>query len=190
VKARKAANDPNLADAEALSALARGDVSALGVIYDRHRAAIFQFVSRATGNAADVEDIVHATFITATKAAATFDGRASCRPWLLGIAGRLVHRRQRSLSRFGRALRELTLREAQRSIDPANQLDARDGVAQVAAALEELTEPKRVVLLLADVESLACQEIADALEIPIGTVWTRLHHARKELRELVRGRRS
>ena len=182
---RKAASAASPTDGEALSALARGEISALGVLYDRHRTAIFQFVARATGNAEDVEDLVHATFVTATKAASSFDGRDSCRPWLVGIAGKLVHRRRRSLFRFGRALSELTLREGQRSVDPAHQLGARDDVARVAAALQKMTEAKRLVLLLAEVESLGCQQIADALEIPIGTVWTRLHHARKELRELL-----
>ena len=176
---------PGPTDREALTAIARGEISALGVLYDRHRAAVFQFVARATSNAADVEDLVHATFVTAAKAAAGFDGRESCRPWLVGIAGKLLHRRRRSLFRFGRALNELTLREAQRSVDPAHQLGARDDVARLAAALPKMTEAKRLVLLLAEVENLGCKEIAEALEIPIGTVWTRLHHARKELRELL-----
>ncbi len=96
----------------------------------------------------------------------------------------------RSLFRFGRALSELTLREAQRSVDPAHQLGARDDVARLAAALPKMTEAKRLVLLLAEVENLDCKAIADALEIPIGTVWTRLHHARKELRELLREEES
>jgi RNA polymerase sigma-70 factor (ECF subfamily) len=175
----KLATEPT--DAESLLALSRGEIGALGVLYDRHRNAVFQFVSRALGNGADVEDLVHATFFTATKAAASFDGRTSCRPWLIGIAGRLIHRRRRSLLRFGRALGELAIRESNRVVDPVRQLDARDRVEQVARALRKMSEPKRLVLLMAEVEHLECQEIATALDIPIGTVWTRLHHARKEL---------
>ena len=168
-------------DGEALVALAGGEIGALGVIYDRHRASVFQFVARALGNPADVEDVVHATFMTAAKASASFDGRETCRPWLIGIAARLVHRRRRSLFRLGRALGELTFHETHRVVDPVRQLGARDQVAQVARALQKLSAAKRLVLLLTEVEGLSCQDVAAALEIPIGTVWTRLHHARKEL---------
>jgi RNA polymerase sigma-70 factor (ECF subfamily) len=172
-------------DREALAALAQGEIGALGVIYDRHRAAVFQFVARAVGNPADVEDVVHATFMTATKAASSFDGRETCRPWLVGIAGRLVQRRRRSLFRFGRALREFTFHEATRVLEPTRHLGARDQVAQMAAALQKLSEAKRLVLLLTEVEGLTCQEVANALEIPVGTVWTRLYHARKGLQRLL-----
>jgi RNA polymerase sigma-70 factor (ECF subfamily) len=175
-------------DGEALAALAQGDISALGTIYDRHRSTVVQFVSRAVSNSADVEDVVHATFLTAIRAAGSFDGRDSARPWLLGIAGRLVHRRRRSLMRFGRAMGELVWHQTRHWVDPTQQLGARDEVGRVAAGLQKLSEAKRVVLLLAEVENLSCQEIAEALEIPIGTVWTRLHHARKELSELLEDR--
>jgi RNA polymerase sigma-70 factor (ECF subfamily) len=50
-----------------------------------------------------------------------------------------------------------------------------------------LSQPKRVTLLLAEVEGLSCPEIAAALDIPVGTVWTRLHKARRELRQLLDG---
>jgi RNA polymerase sigma-70 factor (ECF subfamily) len=180
--------NPNSAvatDADALRALAGGDIGALGVLYDRHRAAIFQFAARALGNAADVEDVVHATFLTATKAAASFDGRETCRPWLVGIAARLIHRRRRGLFRFSRALAELSIHEAERSLDPASQLGARDQIARLDVALRHLSEAKRLVLLMSEVEGLSCQEVAKALEIPVGTVWTRLHHARKDLLQLL-----
>lgn len=184
-QARKASGGAVATDSEALADLAKGDISALGTIYDRHRSSVVQFVARAVNNGADVEDLVHATFLTAIRAAGSFDGRESARPWLLGIAGRLVHRRRRSLMRFGRAMGELMWHQTRSWVDPTHQLGARDAVGRVAAGLQRLSEAKRVVLLLAEVENLSCQEIAEALEIPIGTVWTRLHHARKELSQLL-----
>jgi RNA polymerase sigma-70 factor (ECF subfamily) len=174
-----------LSDAAALAAISEGHISALGVIYDRYHAAVASFVRRATSDASDVEDVVHATFMTAARAAANFDGRQSCRPWLVGIAARLLHRRKRGLSRWTRALRELTLREGDRYTDPHRELSARDEVSRLSAALETLTEPKRVVLLLAESEGLSSEEIAAVLQIPVGTVWTRLHHARRDLRRLL-----
>jgi len=172
----------DLADAEAMRRLARGETSALGAIYDRHEAAIRRFVAHATGEAHDVEDVVHATFLTAAKAAPSFDGRESCRPWLFGIAARLLQRRRRTLARWSRALRELATRESGVHVDPHRRLSARDDLNAVSTALNCLSDAKRMVLCLAEVESLSCDEIASALGVPVGTVWTRLHHARRELR--------
>jgi RNA polymerase sigma-70 factor (ECF subfamily) len=175
-----------LSDAAVLAALSQGQISALGVLYDRYQTSVTSFVRRATNDASDVEDLVHATFMTAARAAANFDGRQSCRPWLVGIAARLVHRRNRGLSRWARALRELSVRDGGRHADPHRELTARDEVSRLSVALESLSEPKRVVLLLAEAEGLASEDIAAVLQIPIGTVWTRLHHARNDLRRLIK----
>jgi RNA polymerase sigma-70 factor (ECF subfamily) len=185
--APKRVNSANsaLSDAAALEALSRGQISALGVLYDRHQASVSSFVRRATNDASDAEDLVHVTFMTAARAAGNFDGRQSCRPWLVGIAARLLHRRKRGLSRWARALRELTVREGQRHTDPHRALSARDEVNRLSKALEKLSEPKRIVLLLAETEGLSSEDIATALQIPVGTVWTRLHHARRDLRRLL-----
>jgi RNA polymerase sigma-70 factor, ECF subfamily len=174
-----------LTDAAALEALSRGHISALGVLYDRYQASVSSFVRRATNDASDVEDVVHVTFMTAARAAGNFDGRQSCRPWLVGIAARLLHRRKRGLSRWARALRELTVREGERHTDPHRELSARDEVNRLSEALEKLSEPKRIVLLLAETEGLSSEDIATALQIPVGTVWTRLHHARRDLRRML-----
>lgn len=174
-----------LSDAGAMAALSQGNISALGVLYDRYQETITSFVRRATNDAADVEDLVHATFMTAARAALGFDGRQSCRPWLVGIAARLVYRRRRGLARWARALRELGFRETDRHNDPNSELTARDQISRLSRALEQLSESKRVVLLLAESEGLSSERIANTLEIPIGTVWTRLHHARRDLRRLL-----
>jgi RNA polymerase sigma-70 factor (ECF subfamily) len=123
--------------------------------------------------------------MTAARAASNFDGRQSCRPWLVGIAARLLHRRKRGLSRWARALREFTVREGERYTDPHGQLTSREEVHRLSEALQMLSEPKRVVLLLAESEGLSSEEIARALDVPVGTVWTRLHHARRDLRRLL-----
>ena len=176
---------PEVSDAAALHALSQGQIDALGIIYDRYQSHVSSFVCRATHDASDVEDIVHATFMTAARAAGNFDGRTSCRPWLVGIAARLIHRRKRGLLRLARALRELTVHQGDRFTDPHRELTARDDIKRLSKALEMLTEPKRVVLLLAESSGLSCDDIAEALQIPVGTVWTRLHHARRDLRRLL-----
>jgi RNA polymerase sigma-70 factor (ECF subfamily) len=182
---RASSTSAPLSDASALEALSRGHISALGVLYDRYQSSVTSFVRRATNDSSDVDDVVHATFMTAARAAGNFDGRQSCRPWLVGIAARLLHRRKRGLSRWARALRELTVREGERYTDPHSELNARDEVKRLSQALGRLSEPKRIVLLLAENEGMSSEDIAATLQIPVGTVWTRLHHARRDLRRLL-----
>jgi RNA polymerase sigma-70 factor, ECF subfamily len=174
-----------MTDQAALEALNQGQIGALGLIYDRHSGAVYDFVRRAVNEQSDVDDIVQATFLSAAKTIASHDGKQTCRTWLVGIAGRILYRRRRGLSRWTRALRELAIRDSDRCADPHQELSARDELQRLASALAQLSEPKRVVLLLAEAEEQSCEQIARALDVPVGTVWTRLHHARRELRRLL-----
>lgn len=168
-------------DAELLARLAEGDIGALGELYDRHQASVRRFLTRAMSGSGDVDDLVHTTFLTAATSAARYDGRSECRPWLIGIAVRLLRRQHHAVGRWFAVLSAIaTLRRP--SLDPRSALDAKSDVER---ALARLTHAKRVTLLLAEVEGLTCPEIALALEIPVGTVWTRLHSARREIRELL-----
>ena len=164
-------------DTALLSRVAQGDNGALGELYDRHRAPVRRFIARATSDAADVDDLLHATFLAAGQSAGRYDGRASCRPWLVGIAAQHIKRRHRALARFVAVVASLG---RARAADPRTALEARPDVER---ALRGLSEAKRVTFLMAELEGLSCPEIAAALEIPIGTVWTRLHTARRELRQ-------
>jgi RNA polymerase sigma-70 factor (ECF subfamily) len=166
-------------DPEILRRLAGGDIGALGELYDRHHERVRRFVARATSDAEDVDDLVHQTFLAAARSAARYDGRPSCRPWLVGIAAQLLRRRGRA---FGRLLAVVSsLRRSTATIeDPRPALQARSDVER---ALRRISEAKRVAFLMAEVEGLSCAEVAQALGVPIGTVWTRLHAARRELRQ-------
>jgi RNA polymerase sigma-70 factor (ECF subfamily) len=161
-----------------MSRLARSETGALGELYDRYSHPIRGFLTRATAGAHDVDDLVHATFLAAAESAGRYDGRASCRPWLIGIAAQLLRRRQQALGRFFAFLSSFGGTRV-KDADPRPALQARTDVER---ALLGLTEPKRITFLMAEVEGLTCPEIATALRIPIGTVWTRLHAARRELR--------
>ena len=163
-------------DTVALDRVAGGDVGALGQVYDRHAVALLRFASRAAGSH-DAEDLVQATFVRAVKVAATYDGRADdARSWLFGIMARLMQERRRSFARFTRAV----LRLAEGSAHATGPQDAHR--SDLERGLRELSDAKRLVIVLAEVEGYTCDEIAKMLGIPVGTVWTRLHHARKELR--------
>lgn len=169
-------------DALALARVAAGDVAALGEVFDRHHRSLVRFATRLVGPR-DAEDIVQTTFVRAAKAAASFDpSAASARPWLTGIASRVVLEGRRTFARFGRVLHALGF---------SDQSHAPEGGARtdIQRALARLSDAKRVVLLLAEVEEYTCEEIAVLLDLPVGTVWTRLHHARKELRAHFEGER-
>jgi len=177
---------PSATDPEILQRLACGELSALGELYDQYNGIVRRFIARATADAEDVDDLVHLTFLAAAKSAKKYDGRASCRPWLMGIAVQLLRRRRRGLGRFLGLLSAL-IGSRSGNVDPRAALHARNDVKR---ALLQLSEPKRVTFLMAELEGLSCDEIAGALGIPIGTVWTRLHAARRELRQLLEGDRE
>jgi RNA polymerase sigma-70 factor (ECF subfamily) len=164
-----------------MSRLARGDGGALGELYDRYHQRVRRFVAGATSDAEDVDDLVQLTFLAAARSAGRYDGRLSCRPWLIGIAAQYVRRRRRAVARLFAVLSSATGARAT-NVDPGAMLQARSDVER---ALSRISAPKRIAFLMAEVEGLTCPEIAQALHIPIGTVWTRLHAARRELRRML-----
>jgi len=161
--------------------LAGGESGALGELYDRYHEPIRRFVARATSDAEDVDDLVHATFLAAAKSATRYDGRACARPWLIGIAVQHLRRRHQARGRFFAALRAVAATR-RAAVDPMLALNARGDLER---ALRLISGPKRIALLMAEVEEMSCPEIAAVLQIPIGTVWTRLHAARRELRQVL-----
>jgi RNA polymerase sigma-70 factor (ECF subfamily) len=172
-----------LRDAEILSRVGQGDLSSLGALYDRHHESVHRFLARATGSEADAEDLVHETFLALVRAAPRYDGRESARPLLLGIASKLILSRRRTLARAARVLRELAGGARDRSSpSPEGIASAAEELRRFDRALMRLTEEKRVVVLMVDAEGLSGEEVARSLEIPLGTVWTRLHYGRAELR--------
>jgi RNA polymerase sigma-70 factor (ECF subfamily) len=169
-------------DAPVLARLATGDVAALGALYDRHQLAVRRFATRALSHHDDAEDVVQSTFLTAAKIATRYDGRRNARPWLIGIAARLIQQRSQRLARLARYLFGFAATR-ERSTDPRAAVEARSDLERLGRALSDLPARKRVVIVMAEIEGMSCAEIAMELGIPVGTVWTRLHHARKQLLE-------
>jgi RNA polymerase sigma-70 factor (ECF subfamily) len=173
-------------DPDILRRLATGEISALGELYDRYQDPIRRFVGRATSDAEDVDDLVHATFLAAADIAGRYDGRPSCRPWLIGIAAQRIRYRRQAFARLVALLSSVRGALAT-AVDPRQELDAR---SEVERALVRVSEPKRITFLMAEAEGMTCPEIAEALQIPVGTVWTRLHAARRELRKALEEERE
>jgi RNA polymerase sigma-70 factor (ECF subfamily) len=161
-------------DGTLVARIAAGDLSALGTLYDRYARLLLRFARRIEHN--EAEDVVQTVFMRVVRLAANFDSQSeSARPWLYAITARVLQERRRALRRWTSALLRLADQPSRRVMpisDIRHDLDA---------GLARLTLAKRTVLVLAEVEGFACEEIATILQIPIGTVWTRLHHARREL---------
>ena len=168
-------------DAELLRDVAAGDLGALGELYDRYARHVWQAARRSL-DGADAEDVVHQLFVKLPAIAPSYDGRASCRGWLCGIAVRLAMRHRRGAGRFRRMLGSFAHTVMGRTArDPEREAMGSQEMSALERALASLSEKKRVVFVLVEVEGLTAEEAARALGIPAATARTRLFHARKEL---------
>jgi RNA polymerase sigma-70 factor (ECF subfamily) len=157
--------------------VASGDLGALGKLYDCYAPMLLRF-ARRLGAAEDAEDVVQNVFIRVVRLAAQFDtGVPSARAWLFAITVRVVQERRRSLRRLTNAMKSFATQKQSCPTNPEGP-----ATRDLAMCLSKLSLAKRSVVLLAEVEGFSCPEIAEMLDIPVGTVWTRLHHARRELR--------
>jgi RNA polymerase sigma factor (sigma-70 family) len=183
------APEPAEPDAALLTRIVAGDLDALGVLFERYHHDVRRFLMRL-GVSSDLDDLVQLAFLEVIGAARNFDGRCSARAWLLGIAATMVRRQRRSLARIAAHLGAwVTLREELRSETPSETFEGRETEARLFRALTGLSHKKREVFVMIALEGASGEETAVALGVPLNTIWTRLHHAREELRhELREGR--
>jgi RNA polymerase sigma-70 factor (ECF subfamily) len=173
-------------DAQIIAA-SRSEPHAFATIFDRHFDAVHRYLARRVG--ADLaDDLAAEAFTEAFNVRARFDtARTDARPWLFGIATNLLRHHRRSEARrlraYARVDRPPGTYEAEGVIEA--RLDAQRAAPMIAAALAQLSTDERDVLLLYAWADLRYEEIAIALEIPIGTVRSRLNRARGRLRELI-----
>ena len=159
---------------------------AFGLVYDRHAAALLRFLGRRAG-AEVAEGLAGELFRIAFERRKTFDrSRASALPWLYGIGSNLLLKHRRGEARRLRAnARMAAAEETPDRRAGGKALDARVLFPRVAEAIEALPDGEREALLLFAWEDLSYQSVAEALELPIGTVRSRLNRARAQLRELL-----
>ncbi len=175
-------------EAALMASLAAGDLSALGALYDRYAEDVRRFAYRATGHQDAADDVTQDAFLALADAAKRYDPSRAARSFVIGIAGKLVLRKRR---RSAIALRIFAdIKASLRSSDdrtPEDRAADDEALARYRRALDRLSPAKRITVVMADVEGLSGPEIAEALDVPVGTVWTRLHHARAELRRALKG---
>ncbi|MGK5449384.1 RNA polymerase sigma factor [Streptomyces radiopugnans] len=161
-------------------------------LYDRHAADIHRYVARRLGDGM-ADDLTAETFLIAFRQRSRYDtGRSGARPWLYGIAANLIGRHRRHEVRSLRALARTGTDPVADSwtdwVDGADsRVAAQAASGPLAAALAGLSAGDRHVLLLVAWADLTYQEAADALDIPVGTVRSRLNRARRKVRTALGG---
>ena len=160
----------------------------IDAIYAEHAAFLARVLVRLVGDGPHVDDLLQETFLVAYRKRDTFDGSAAVRTWLYGIAARLAMRHRRGVGRFLRALGVFAEQPEKVAPDPSTDLERARARALVRAVLDQLPFKQREVVVLYELEELDGAQIAELLGIPVNTVWTRLHHGRKKLEELMRAR--
>jgi RNA polymerase sigma factor (sigma-70 family) len=161
------------------------DPERFAVLFDRYGDRIHAYVARRLGTQV-ADDTLGETFLAAFRRRETYDtNQQIALPWLYGIATNLIARHRRGEERYLRALRRT-------GVDPlpepladtvVNRVAAQEHERMLAGALASLSADERNVLLLLAWGDLAYEEIAQALSVPIGTVRSRLHRARRKVQE-------
>ncbi len=170
--------DASPTDSELVSALNRGDIAAFDALYDRYRDWVFTLAQRWSKNHEDALDVVQETFCYVARKFPGFELRAEFKTFLYPAVKNLSIAARRKRTRFTSGT-DLLVRFAIEGFEPPNG----DAPEDLRELFERLPEGQCEVLLLRFVDDFTLDEIAAALEIPLGTVKSRLHNALRALRD-------
>lgn len=163
-----------------------GDADAFGLLFERHARTIYNYCFRRTGDWAAAEDLVSIVFLEAWRRRDQRLPPGKELPWLLGIATNVVRNRRRSERRYAAALRRVpeSRTEPELTSESDERLDDERLMRQTLELLSRLPRRELDVFVLCAWFELSYEDAAVALEIPVGTVRSRLSRARVRLREL------
>jgi RNA polymerase sigma-70 factor (ECF subfamily) len=166
-----------------------GDADAFGVLFDQYARAIYRYAHRLTGDAAAAEDLVAETFLEAwrlrRKVREEGDG---LEPWLYGIATNVLRNSRRAARRYRAALDRIPRPEPtpDHADDLAERVGEEEEFAAARTALRSLRPGEREVVALCIWSGLTYAQAAEALDVPVGTIRSRLSRAKSRLQELGR----
>jgi RNA polymerase sigma-70 factor (ECF subfamily) len=178
------------ADASLAERCRAGDRDAVAEILDRHRPLICSVARRVAGSGCELDDVIQDALAAIISGIPRFRGTSSLSTWVASVAARtaLNHARRARRTRNHLSLDadpDALQLQAAPSYNPSAAFEHRERVRRLEAALDRLPLDQRVVVTLRHVEGLAIAEVAEALGVPVGTVKSRLHHARKALWRMV-----
>ena len=177
---------PDMSDAALVAACTTGDPGALGALFDRYAADVYRFLGRLRGaDARDVDDLLQVTFLEAGRVAGSFRGGASVRTWIFAIAANVVRHHARGEGRRRTVMDSFSALPQTRVESPADAAERRQLIERLAGALDDLDEDLRVAFVMCDLEEIPGVEAARALGLRPGTMWRRLHDARRRLRHAI-----
>ncbi len=146
-------------------------------LFARHAVFVATFARRLGARPADVDDLVQETFLVVHRKGGFLVGEAKPTTWLAAITLRLFKNHCRRAGR--RPTHELG-EDVSTSENQLDRLEARSSLRRVEACLNQPDPDRRAVFVLFELQEQSCEDIAQALEIPVGTVYSRLHKARKK----------
>jgi RNA polymerase sigma-70 factor (ECF subfamily) len=188
-----------LQDAQTLQQLKRGQWAAMDQLVTRYQDRLYSTVFRIVNNPEDAADLVQETFVKAMQNVARFEGKSSLYTWLFRIAVNLAisHRRAGvyrhdvsldadldtgdSLNQQASGLRRQLSQDTE--LDPGEEAGMRMDHQRIIEALSSLDAEFRAVIVLRDVENCDYEQIAEIIEVPVGTIKSRLFRARAALRD-------
>lgn len=173
-----------------IDACRAGRTEAFGVLVNRYQDRLYPTVLRLAGCAEDAQDLMQEAFLRAFQKLDRFHGESSFYTWVYRIAVNLTlsgHRRRRVAARRRDDTRGLTLETASdpRDNDPSGPLERSERDQLIQNALNTLAPDHRAVVVMKEFDGLRYEEIGAILGVPVGTVRSRLHRARCELRDLL-----
>ncbi len=173
-----------------IDCIVSGQPSQFEILVGNYQQRIYSTLFGMLGNRQDAEDVTQETFITAFRKLDKFESRSSFYTWLHRIAFNaaidLQRRKKRTKNQFvSSEMIDTAEPTGQKTSSPASIVMAKETVSQVQLALSRLDEERRNIIVLRDLQGIDYAEIASMLDIPVGTVRSRLHRARIELREIL-----
>ena len=162
----------------------RDSPAVFGELYDRHASVIYRYAARRAGDFA-ADDVTSETFLVAWEHLKSYDlDRHDARPWLFGIATNLLRRHHRAEAKMLQTAAKASSRESitDDSDRIAAQVDATVATGRIARTLKSMAAIDRETLLLYAWADLTYEGIAAAMDVPVGTVRSRLNRARRALR--------
>jgi len=177
---------PNpLTDAQTIAAVRGGDPSAYGELVARYQDRLFRTLSRLLGSVDDAEDVAQEAIIQAYVKLDTFKGNSAFYTWLYRIAFNLAmsHARKRRPATLLDGDENRSLAEpVDQGKSPQQAVETKERIETVQNAINQLADDYRQVVVLRELEGCDYEQIAHILEIPIGTVRSRLFRARTQLK--------
>lgn len=157
--------------------------SDIAQIYAAHASFVWASLHRLGIRDADLEDVMQEVFVVVHRKRDTFDGRSKLTTWLFGICMRVAS----AYRRRGYRRHETCMAEPPEPIaegaSPEADLFAARARETLAALLDELDLERRVVFVMFELEEIGCDEIASVVGVPVGTVYSRLHAARRDFQK-------